>query len=206
MANVWCPTGLEQLASGTVVWVTDTIKARLVSSLPASTVSVMTGITGIGDDQELASKSVVRDDTLASVAFVADNPSFPTLAAGSTAVGAVVFAFGTDDSDSVPLLMGSISAIPTNGGAIGLTWPTVAGTAGVVGYWHESADRHVAFTWSSVAGASSYVLKIGSTSGVYDVYDADVGNVLTQTVALLPSTYYSVVVPSTTAEQTVEVV
>lgn len=67
----------------------------------------------------------------------------------------------------------------------------------------------VAFVWDDVVGATSYVLQIGSATTLSDVYDANVGDVLTETVNLLPGTYYSRVVPqgagSTTPEQTVTV-
>jgi hypothetical protein len=205
MANFWFAGGLEQIAAGTADWVSSTIKARLVSAIPASSITVMTDVTGIGDDQTLGTKSLVKDDTLACVKFVAANPTFPDLAIGSTIVGAVVYVFGTDDADSVPLLVGQIGSIPTDGGPIVLDWPTVSGTDGTVGYWHESADAHYAFTWSSVAAATDYTLKIGTSPSSYGLYDSTQGDVLTKTVALLPGTYYSIVDPSTTAEQTVVV-
>jgi hypothetical protein len=64
----------------------------------------------------------------------------------------------------------------------------------------------VYFTWSAVAGASSYILQVGTATGLSDVHDTDVGNVLTYSLSWPNVTYYSRVVPqgagSTTAEQT----
>lgn len=67
----------------------------------------------------------------------------------------------------------------------------------------------VAFVWDTVGGATSYVLQVGTATTLSDVYNENVGNVLTYTVNLVPGTYYSRVVPqgagSTTDEQTVTV-
>lgn len=55
----------------------------------------------------------------------------------------------------------------------------------------------VAFVWAASAGADSYVLQIGRATGVYDVYDANVGNVLTKTVRMVAGVFYARVVPYT---------
>lgn len=75
-----------------------------------------------------------------------------------------------------------------------------------------SLSKTVYFTWDVVVGATSYWLKVGTTSGGADTHNADVGNVLTYSLTLAAGTYYSSVVPYTgatpgdaTAEQTVTV-
>lgn len=71
------------------------------------------------------------------------------------------------------------------------------------GYGCASIER--AFTWSSVSGATSYVLQVGSATGESGVFNQDVGNVLSHYLYLSSGTYYSRVVPqgagSTTDEQ-----
>ena len=53
--------------------------------------------------------------------------------------------------------------------------------------------------WDTVVGATSYVLQVGSSSGLSDVLNADVGYVLTYGVVLTQGTYYWRVVPYTGA-------
>lgn len=75
------------------------------------------------------------------------------------------------------------------------------------GYGRSGAG--VAFTWGAVVGATSYILQIGTGSSRSDVFNCNVGNKLTFSVALNAGTYYVRVVPvgagSTTGEQTVVV-
>lgn len=59
----------------------------------------------------------------------------------------------------------------------------------------DTTTQDVAFVWDAVTGADSYVLQIGRTLGTADVFNADVGYVLTYTVTLNGGTYYSRVVP-----------
>lgn len=53
----------------------------------------------------------------------------------------------------------------------------------------------VYFTWADVEDATSYLLKVGTTSGGTERYNADVGNVLIFPLTLEPGTYFSNVVP-----------
>jgi hypothetical protein len=52
--------------------------------------------------------------------------------------------------------------------------------------------HEVAWFWDAASGATSYVLKVGTTSmqTTSDTYDANVGNVLTHYLSLQSGTYY----------------
>lgn len=134
MASYWFNEGLEEVQKGTVVWGTGTYKARLVSSVPARTITSMTGVTAIGTDQTLGSLSIVKDDTNNQVKFKAANPTWTALAAGSTVAAVVVYKFVTDDAGSIPLCVHDVTDTPTNGGDITIDWPTVNSEADVVMY------------------------------------------------------------------------
>lgn len=56
------------------------------------------------------------------------------------------------------------------------------------GWW---AEGNTAFVWDAYAGANSYVLQVGTSPGLSDRYNANVGNFLTHTLALAPGTYYA---------------
>lgn len=73
-------------------------------------------------------------------------------------------------------------------------------------------DQLVMFVWDDVATATTYVLQVGSATTQSDVFDTNVGNVLTYSILLTPGTYFSRVVPyadatplTALAEQTVVV-
>jgi hypothetical protein len=53
----------------------------------------------------------------------------------------------------------------------------------------------VYFTWPDVVDATTYLLKVGTTSGGTERYNADVGNNLSYSLVLEPGTYYSNIVP-----------
>jgi len=53
----------------------------------------------------------------------------------------------------------------------------------------------VYFVWADVVDATTYLLKVGTTSGGTQRYNADVGNNLSFPLTLEPGTYYSNVVP-----------
>jgi len=134
MASYWFNAGLKLHGDGSLNWTGDTIKARLAASVPARTATSMTGITAIGTDQTLGTKSVSKDDTNNQVKFVAANPTWTAVAGGSTVACCVVYKFVTDDAGSTPLVVHDVTDTPTNGGDITIDWPVVNSTDGTVGY------------------------------------------------------------------------
>lgn len=134
MASYWFNAGAKLLGDGTLVWTSDTIKARLVASVPARTVTSMTGLTAIGTDQTLGTKSVSKDDTNHQIKFIAANPTWTAVAGGSTVAAVVVYKFVTDDAGSTPLVVHDVADTATNGGDITIDWPVVNSTDGTVAY------------------------------------------------------------------------
>jgi hypothetical protein len=140
MASYWFNAGADELAKSTITWTSDTIKARLVSSLPARTITSMTGITALtgATDQTLGTKSIVKDDTNNQVKYVAANPTFSAVTTSQTVAAVVVFKYGTGDADSIPLCVHDVTDTPTNGGDITIDWPIVNSTDGTVMYQTNS--------------------------------------------------------------------
>lgn len=58
----------------------------------------------------------------------------------------------------------------------------------------------IVFVWDAVTGATSYRLQLGTATGESDVYNVNLGNVLTRTMSLGYGTYYVRVVPYTGLE------
>lgn len=138
MASYWFNEGSEEMAKSLIDWTADTIRARLVAAVPARTITSMTGQTAIGSDQTLGTKSIVKDDTNNQVKFVAANPTWTAVAAGSTVAAVIVYKFVTDDAGSIPLCVHDVTDTPTNGGDITIDWPTVNTTDGTVMYTTQS--------------------------------------------------------------------
>lgn len=107
--------------SGTQIdWSADTIKARLVPSSVAPTKddTSMTGLTAIGTDQTLGSKTFIEDTTNDRIVYDAADPTFPAVAGGSTVGWCVVYKFVTNDAGSTPIFVIDLTDTPTNGGDI----------------------------------------------------------------------------------------
>lgn len=56
------------------------------------------------------------------------------------------------------------------------------------GWWWEG---NTAYVWDAYGGADSYVLQVGTSTGLSDRYNANIGNVTNKTLALAPGTYYA---------------
>jgi hypothetical protein len=108
------------LSGGTIVWASDTIKARLVAS--SATINkddtTMTPHTAIGTDQTLASKTKTTDTTNDRIVFDAADPVWTAVAGGSTVGTVTIFKFVTNDAGSTPIASLDITDTATNGGDI----------------------------------------------------------------------------------------
>ena len=138
MASYWFNQGANKVGDGTVVWTSATIKARLVNAVPARTITSMTGQTAIGTDPTLGTKSISKDDTNNQIKYLAANPTWTAVGAGSTVAACIVYAFITDDAGSIPLCVHDVTDTPTNGGDITIDWPTVNATDNTVMYTTQS--------------------------------------------------------------------
>jgi hypothetical protein len=134
MASYWFNHGANKVGDGTVVWTSATIKARLVNAVPARTITSMTGQTAIGTDPTLGTKSISKDDTNNQIKYLAANPTWTAVAGGSTVAACIVYAFITDDANSIPLCVHDVTDTATNGGDITIDWPTVNSTDNCVMY------------------------------------------------------------------------
>lgn len=112
---------LQGSTGGTVInWGSDTIKARLVASsfTPNKDDTSMTGMTAIGTDQTLGSKTMTEDTTNDRIVYDAADPTWTAVAGGSTVGNVVLFKFVTNDAGSTPIAALDITDTPTNGGDI----------------------------------------------------------------------------------------
>lgn len=122
MANVLYPKGKEKLLSAGINMASDTIKVALVSSAYAYNAAheFYASLSGVlGTPQRLANKSV------SGGVFDADNVTFGTVAAGSTAAAVVIYK-DTGDPATSPLIAyyNAISNFPfaTDGDDIRIKW------------------------------------------------------------------------------------
>lgn len=87
------------------------------------------GVSGYAR-QSLANKSLFEDDTLEFVGLDADNLTFSSLGAGATIGGVVLHRYSTaattSDTGQDLFCYSSVTATPTNGGDIGITWPSTS--------------------------------------------------------------------------------
>lgn len=112
---------LQDSTSGTAInWGSDTIKARLVASsvTPTKDDTSMTGMTAIGTDQTLGSKTFTEDTTNDRIVYDAADPTWTAVAGGSTVGWVVIFKFVTNDASSTPIAALDIADTATNGGDI----------------------------------------------------------------------------------------
>lgn len=141
MASFVTNEGAEEIAKGTIVWGTGTYKARLVSSADTPTkddTSMSANYTAIGTDQTLTTLSIVKDTTNDRVLFKADNPTWTSVAGGSTVGWCVAYKDGGGgDATHIPIFVHDVANTATNGGNITIDWPTVGSDDNVVGYLQQ---------------------------------------------------------------------
>ncbi len=120
MASFVTNRGSLDLQSNVIVYASDTIKARLVPSsvTPDKDNTVMTGLTAIGTDQTLGTKTRTEDTTNDRIVYSAANPTWTAVAAGSTIGWCIVYKFVTNDADSVPMFVIDLTDTATNGSDI----------------------------------------------------------------------------------------
>ena len=121
MASYVFNEGAEEISKGTVVWGTGTFKARLAGALPASTITDLQAVTAIGEDATLSSMVITKDDAGNRILFEAGNPSWSSIATGSTIVCVVFYEDNGADSSHVPVCVHDVTDTPTNGGTVSLT-------------------------------------------------------------------------------------
>ena len=116
---------LSVATSGTqIVWASDTIKARLVATsfTPNKDDTSMTGYTAIGTDQTLSSKTFTEDTANDRIVYDAADPTWTSVAGGSTVGFVTVFKFVTNDAGSTPIFNIDVTDTATNGGNITVTF------------------------------------------------------------------------------------
>ena len=123
MAGFVFNEGAESLLDNSIVWASDTIKARLVET--SDTLNrddvVMTGLGITTDDVTLGSKTRTKDTTNDRIVYSAANPTFTTVPGGGELNRMIIFKLVTNDADSIPIAVCDITAITPNGGDIAVT-------------------------------------------------------------------------------------
>lgn len=124
MANAFYAKGKEKMLSGSINWVTDTIKVMLVKNTYPQNLATDEFVADISayrlnTDQTLGSK------TVAGGIFDAGDATFTAVTAGDTSEGVVIYK-DTGAEATSPLLayIDAITGFPlaTNGGDITIAW------------------------------------------------------------------------------------
>lgn len=123
MAGFVFNRGARDLQNNTIVWASDTIKARLflTSGTPDKDTTTMTGIGVTGNDVTLASKTFTEDTANDRIVYDAADFTFTAQAAGSEVSRVVIFKFVTNDAGSTPIAILDITPVTPNGGDITIT-------------------------------------------------------------------------------------
>jgi hypothetical protein len=128
MASFVFNRGARDLSTGTsgtdIEWSSDTIKARLVASsvTPTKDDTSMTGMTAIGTDATLGSKTFTEDTANDRIVYDAADPTYTAVAGGSTVGWVVVYKFVSNDAGSTPIAAIDVADTATNGGDITITF------------------------------------------------------------------------------------
>lgn len=110
--------GALGLQNGTINWSANTIKARLsrTSETLSKDSTSMTGLGVASTDVTLASKTGPTEDLGTDrIGYDAADPTFPTVS-GAEVNKLIIFKFGTNDADSVPIAALDVTPTTPNGG------------------------------------------------------------------------------------------
>jgi hypothetical protein len=114
--------GARDLQNNTIVWASDTIKARLsrTSESINKDTTVMTGLgfSGPPTDVTLASKTFTEDTTNDRIVYGAANFTFSGVAAGAEIDKIIIFKFVTNDAGSTPIAVVTLATPITPGSTI----------------------------------------------------------------------------------------
>lgn len=115
--------GAQGLVAGTIDWDSDTIRARLsrTSETVSRTATVMTGIGLSATDTAVSGRSgPTLNGTDHRNEYACSNIAFASVAAGAEIDKLVLFKFVTNDADSIPIAVVSITA-QTPGSTVTIT-------------------------------------------------------------------------------------
>jgi hypothetical protein len=125
MAGFVFNRGARDLQNNTIVWASDTIRARPVLASAQAAVSkdatVMTSLGSTGYDVTLASKTFTEDTTNDRIVYDAADFVFPSVAAIGAVDHYIVFKFVTNDAGSTPIFKVEMTSVTPNGGDINVT-------------------------------------------------------------------------------------
>jgi hypothetical protein len=128
MAGFVFNTSAHQLQNGSLSWVGAVVKARLsrTSEVINRDADTMSGIGLPATDVLVEPRTgPVRNDILDRIEYTSTGVSFPVVAAGAEINKAVVFAFGTTDADSTPIVVVEFAPVDPSGGGIVVNVPDV---------------------------------------------------------------------------------
>ncbi len=114
----------EQGILGAIDLTSNTIKARLLTASYTPNFTTDTTMTSVGSG--VGTDSVLSGITVTNGVFNASVTTFTAPPSGNTVVGAVVYKFTTNDSDSIPIVYIQLTSTITNGGDLQVNWSNSA--------------------------------------------------------------------------------
>ena len=122
MAGFVFNRGALSLQNGAINWQTADVRVRLsrTSEILDRDSAVMTGLGLPATDRAVTGRIGPVEDVLADrILYTSDPFAFPAVALGPEVDKAIVFAFGTNDADSVPIAVVTMTnPVTPNGGGI----------------------------------------------------------------------------------------
>jgi hypothetical protein len=125
MAGFVFNRGARDLQNNTIVWASDTIKARPVLASAEAAVSkdatTMTSLGSTGYDVTLGSKTFTEDTTNDRIVYDCADFAFSAVAAIGAIDHFIVFKFVTNDAGSTPIFKVAMTSVTPNGGDVNVT-------------------------------------------------------------------------------------